>query len=279
VKKILVTGLGSYIGNSFEQYMKENHADDYMIDKVSVRNESWRKQDFSEYDCVFHVAGLAHQKETKENAQLYQEINCDLTIEIAKKAKEDGVSQFIFLSSMSVYGMNMGVINRDTKPNPKSNYGRSKLAAEQGLIDLADESFCVCILRPPMVYGKGCKGNFNAVCTMVRKLPFFPYVKNKRSMVYIDNLSSFVKLCVDEKLDGIYFPQNKEYVSTAELAQGIAFAMNKNIYLDRITGIGVIILRMFYPTAQKAFGTLVYEIEETRDYCIVDKVESIRRSV
>lgn len=279
MKRILVTGISSYIGNSFEQYIKENFSDEYIVDKISLKNEVWKEADFSKYDSIVHVAGLAHQKETKENAHLYQKINCDLTIELAKKAKAEGVPQFIFLSSMSVYGMDMGVITRDTQPQPKSNYGKSKWEAEQKIGMLSDENFCICILRPPMVYGKGCKGNFNAICSLVRILPFFPYVKNKRSMLYIDNLSAFVKLCVDETLSGLYFPQNKEYVSTVNLAMGAASAMDKKIYLDRISGMAVMVLILFYPTAQKAFGTLVYEIEETREYCVVGNEESIRRSV
>ena len=207
MKKILITGANSYIGTSFEKYIKENYPNDYCIDTVDMIDGSWRKKSFAGYDSVFHVAGIAHQKETKKNAHLYYKVNRDLAIETANKAKDDGVKQFVFLSSMSVYGMDTGVITKETTPKPKSHYGKSKLQAEQKIVPLQDKNFKVCILRPPMVYGKDCKGNFQTVVRIVKKSPVFPKANNKRSMIYIDHLSSFVNLCVRGELSGIYFPQ------------------------------------------------------------------------
>ena len=280
MKKILITGAGSYIGRSFETYMA-SFGDAYAVDTVDMLDPAWRECSFSGYDCVYHVAGIAHQKETKENAHLYGEVNRDLAIEVARKAKADGVGQFIFLSSMSVYGMDTGVITKETKPNPKSHYGTSKWEAEQGIIALADDHFRVCILRPPMVYGKGCKGNFNGVCGLVRKLPIFPRVKNQRSMVYIDNLSSFVKMCVDDGLAGVYFPQNREYVATMDMARGIAAAMNKKIRFEYLTGWAVCVLRLFYPAAKKGFGSLIYSHTEDFDfsYVVTENEQSFMNSV
>ncbi len=279
MKKILITGANSYIGTSFEKYIKENYPNDYVVDTVDMINDNWRKKSFAGYDCVFHVAGIAHQKETKENSHLYYEVNRELAIETAKKAKLDGVGQFIFLSSMSVYGMDTGVITKETNPSPKSHYGKSKWQAEQDLVPLDSDTFKVCILRPPMVYGKGCKGNFVKIKKLVEKSPIFPYVKNKRSMIHIDNLSSFVRLCVNKSSHGTFFPQNDEYVSTIDLAKNISKALNKKIYFEYITGIGVVLLRPFHPMLKKAFGTLVYDIDEAMEYCVVAKEESIKRSV
>ena len=269
MKKILITGANSYIGTSFEKYITENFADDYIVDTIDMIGDTWREKSFTGYDSVFHVAGIAHQKETKENANLYYEVNRDLAIEIAKKAKNDGVKQFIFLSSMSVYGMDVGVITRETLPNPKSHYGRSKLQAEEGINTLSDDNFKVCTLRPPMVYGKGCKGNFNKIKKLVEKFPIFPYVKNERSMIYVDNLSSFIKMAVDNSLSGLFMPQNREYVSTIDLAMGIAEGVGKKIRREYLTGVIVKILRLFYPAAKKAFGSLIYENTEVNDYSYV----------
>lgn len=156
MKKILIAGAGSYIGVSFKNYMNQ-YKNDYIVDTLDLKSKSWRKKNFSDYDVIFHVAGIAHIKETKENTELYYKVNKDLTIEVAKKAKKDKVKQFIFLSSMSVYGLEVGTITSETLPNPNTNYGKSKLMAEEALNKLSDDSFKVVILRPPMVYGEGCK--------------------------------------------------------------------------------------------------------------------------
>jgi len=281
MKRILITGANSYIGMSFEKYIKENYPDDYIVDTVDMIDVSWREKDFSGYDSVFHVAGIAHQKETNENASLYYKVNRDLAVETAEKAKRDGVKQFIFLSSMSVYGMDMGVITKETVPNPKSNYGMSKLQAEDGIKALASDTFLICMLRPPMVYGKGCRGNFQSVCKLVKKFPVFPDVNNERSMIYIDNLCAFVKLCVDRSLHGLYFPQNREYVKTTDIAKEIAETMQKKLWISGLAGAGVCIIRPFIGMAKKAFGTLIYKDTEDFDYeyCIINNMESFHLSV
>lgn len=280
MKKILITGAKSYIGVSFENYMKQ-WSDDYQVDTVDMIDGAWREKDFSIYDVVFHVAGIAHKKETKENASLYYKVNRDLVIETAKKAKEDGVKQFIFLSSMSVYGMDVGVITKSTVPSPKSNYGKSKLEAEEGLRDFASDDFKICVLRPPMVYGKGCKGNFQTVVKIVKKSPVFPKINNKRSMIYIDNLSSFVKLCVDDLLSGLYFPQNKEYVTTVDMAKCIAMQLDKKRFFSVLVGGGVAMLRPFVSVAKKGFGTLIYKDMEEFNfaYIVEDNFESFKKSI
>lgn len=258
MKKILITGANSYIGTSFDNYIKENYPDDYVVDTIDMVDGNWRKKSFAGYDCVFHVAGIAHQKETKKNALLYYQVNRDLTIETAKIAKRDGVKQFIFLSSMSVYGLDTGIITKETKPCPKSHYGKSKWEAEQEIAPLSDENFKVCVLRPPMVYGRGCKGNFQTVVKIVKKSPVFPKIKNRRSMIYIDNLSSFVEMCVSRSLEGIYFPQNRDYVSTASMAHELSRTFNKRIIMDPVTGFWVKLIRLWVPLVKKAFGSLIY---------------------
>lgn len=259
MKKILITGANSYIGTSFEKYIKENFSENYQVDTIDMIDGSWREKCFTGYDVVYHVAGIAHQKETKENAHMYYKINRDLAIEVAEKAKNDGVKQFIFLSSMSVYGMDTGIITRETKPNPKTNYGKSKLQAEEQVVSLRTETFKICVLRPPMVYGDGCKGNYNTIIKLVKKFPFFPRVNNKRSMVHISILVSFVKKAIDEELDGLFFPQDSEYANTTKLAKQIAESMGKKVYMSYIMGFAVNCLKPFSRTVKKAFGNLIYD--------------------
>ena len=280
MKKILITGANSYIGTSFEKYIKENYPEQYEIDTVDMIDGSWREKSFSGYNSVFHVAGIAHQKETKENAHLYYEINRDLAIETAKKAKTDGVPQFIFLSSMSVYGMDVGTITKDTEPSPKSNYGKSKLQAEEGILQLAEEHFKVCVLRPPMVYGNGCRGNFNFIVKFALRSPVFPKTSNKRSMIYIDNLCSFVEVLADRELFGVFFPQNRDYVRTDDMVKRSAAAIGRNVHLSPLLGSLVRLAMPFSGRIKKAFGTLIYEdMSCDLTYKTVDFEDSIKLSM
>lgn len=271
MKKILITGANSYIGTSFEEWLKK-YPDDYRVDTVGTKNEEWKEKDFSGYDVVFHVAGIAHVKETKKNAALYYKVNRDLAYEVAQKSKSCGVKQFIFLSSMSVYGMETGIIYRDTIPNPKNNYGKSKLQAEKLIELLQDEEFLVSILRPPMVYGKGCKGNYARLAKLAVKVPMFPNIENERSMIYIDNLSEFVRLLIDNGDSGMFFPQNEEYVCTSEMVKIIAEVYGKKIKFTRVFNPIIKMLGIKIELINKVFGNLVYDKSvssyENSNYCI-----------
>ncbi len=261
MKRVLITGANSYIGTSFEKYMQEHYPDELQIDTVDLVDGSWREKDFSGYDVVLHVAAVVHKKETKENAELYYAVNCDLAVEVAKKAKAENVKQFIFLSTMSVYGMLKGRITKDTIPNPKNNYGKAKLQAETIIKGLECGAFKVCILRPPMIYGKGCKGNYQTLRKFALKMKLFPYVKNERSMLYIDNLSEFMRLIILNEENGTFFPQNGEYTNTSEMVKMIAAAHGKKLHLVKGFGWAVKFLGLFTRLVKKAFGSLTYDKE------------------
>jgi UDP-glucose 4-epimerase len=285
MKKILITGANSYIGTSFENYIKKNYPEDFLVDTVDMRDGSWKEKSFSDYDAIFHVAGVAHIKETKDNAEVYYKINRDLVIDVATKAKDDGVKQIVFLSSMSVYGLTKGTITKDTVPAPKSNYGKSKLQAEQELLKMEDKIFKICVLRPPMVYGNGCKGNYQTLRKLALKLPFFPYVKNERSMIYIDNLSEFVRLMIVNEESGVFFPQNEEYTNTSEMVKLIAEANGKKIHLVKGFTWALKILSLFTGLVNKAFGSLTYdkEMSEYREMynstCLKKSVECTEKNL
>lgn len=270
MKRILITGANSYIGNAFSEYINK-YPDEYQVSTIDMTASTWRENDFSKYDVVFHVAGIAHTKETKQNEKLFYLVNRDLAIETARKAKSEGVKQFVFMSSMSVYGLEMGKISKATLPNPKSNYGKSKLQAEQSITELDDQLFKVVILRPPMVYGEGCKGNYQKVIKIVECSPVFPRVNNKRSQIHVDNLISFVKLAIDNELQGVFFPQNKEYNNIRTMAEQIAKAKGKKIYFSYLLGWLVVLLRPFFSVLRKAFGDLIYVDTDEFDfaYCRV----------
>jgi UDP-glucose 4-epimerase len=253
--------------------------DKYKVDTVDMKDGSWKEKDFSEYDVVFHVAGIAHIKETSDNQDLYYKVNRDLAYETAQKAKQDGVEQFIFLSSMSVYGIENGVIDKNTPLQPNSAYGKSKIEAEELINKLQDNSFTVSTLRPPMVYGKGCRGNYPRLASLALKTPIFPKVDNKRSMIYIDNLSEFVKQLIDNRSSGLFFPQNAEYVNTSEMVRLIAEAHGKQIVMTKLFNPLLRLLNV--STVNKVFGDLVYDLsmsEYESNYRVCGFGESIEKT-
>ena len=279
-KRVLVTGKNSYIGTAFKEYI-ENISNDYIIETIDTYNFDNASYNFRGCDAVICVAGIVHIKETRKNKEMYYKINSDLPLKIAAKAKSDGVKQFIFLSTMSVYGKTSGIITPDTVPTPNSNYGKSKLQAENMLLSLENNFFKIVIIRPPMVYGKNCKGNFQTVVKLVKALPIFPKIKNRRSMIYIENLCEFMRLCIEEERAGLFFPQNKEYVETSKMAEIIAEKLNKKVFLSRILGFAVYLIRPFVKIANKAFGNLIYQETEkdNYNYCVIDEIDSFKKSV
>lgn len=274
--RILITGANSYIGDSFENYINQ-YSSEYKVDTVDMVGEAWKDKDFSSYDVVFHVAGIAHIKETAENAHLYYEVNRNLSFEVAKKAQNSGVGQFIFLSSMSVYGIDKGTINKETVPNPKSHYGKSKLQAEQRIQKLSDDKFKVAILRPPMVYGKGCKGNYQRLRKFALKSPIFPSLENQRSMIYIGNLCEFVRLTIENENTGIFCPQNSEYVCTYDMVKLIAY--NNGNKIKGVKVFNPLIKILPISLINKIFGDLVYEQFDVVDnYGLEDSIKLTEKS-
>lgn len=285
MKQILITGANSYIGVSVEHYLSQ-WPEQYRVDTIDMVDGSWREQSFRGYDAVLHVAGLVHQPQTKNfpaQAEAYDRINHQLAVETARKAKVEGVSQFIFLSSASVYGLEAPVaelvmIKKDTPLNPTDYYGISKKKAEEGIRLLQDAQFKVAILRPPMIYGKGCKGNYQTMAKLARTLPVFPWVDNQRSMLYIENLAEFIRLLIDDGAEGIFCPQNNEYVNTSDMVNLIAHANGKGILLIRGFSWAIKLLRPVTGIVDKAFGSLCYDVElssYSKDYCVKNLQESV----
>lgn len=240
-KRVLITGAGSYIGQSFLDYAKKYYPENFEIDELDMVGDAWRECDFSNYDIVYHVAGIAHadvgnvSEETKEK---YYAVNTDLTVEVAQKAKAEKVKEFIFMSSMIVYGESAPygkkkVIDEHTVPAPANFYGDSKLQADVAVRELADDSFKVIVLRPPMIYGRGSKGNYPVLAKLAKKLPVFPNVDNERSMLYIENLCEFlcqVMLVEQIKQNAtVLIPQNAEWTNTSVMVEEIAKVSGKRI--------------------------------------------------
>ena len=258
MKKILITGANSYIGTSFEKWVLQ-YPDKYSVNTTDLRDDNWKEKSFKGYDVVFHVAAIVHVKENDE--EKYYKVNRDLAIEVAEKANAEGVKQFIFLSTMGVYGTETGYITKDTVPMPKTPYARSKYEAEQHLLEMCADDFNIAILRPPIVYGKDCRGNYPRLANMALKLPIFPDIANERSMIYIDNLSEFIRLLIDRCAGGLHFPQNKDYVNTTELVRLIAKVHGKKMKVTKSFNWGITIGLKLIETFRKVFGSFVYDKE------------------
>ncbi|MCB2312022.1 NAD-dependent epimerase/dehydratase family protein [Clostridium tagluense] len=282
MKKILITGADSYIGTSFEKWVKK-WPEDYSVETVGMVDGTWKEKDFSVYDVVFHVAGIAHVSTDTKMEDLYYKVNRDLTIETAKKAKTEGVKQFIFMSSIIVYGdsshiNHKRVIDKNTVPTPSNFYGNSKLQAEEGIMPLMDDKFNVVVVRPPMIYGKGSKGNYPKLAKMAQKLPLFPDVDNERSMLHIENLCEFIRLVVKNEESGLFFPQNREYVKTAEMVRLVAEAHGKKLKITKVFNPALRVMGNFVGVVNKAFGNLVYE-KSMSDYKENYRVGDLRESI
>lgn len=281
--KVLITGAGSYVGESVRKYILSTSSD-FEIDAVDTMGDNWKKADYSQYAVVYHVAGIAHVNADPKMEPLYYKVNRDLTIAVAEHAKAAGVKQFIFMSSQIVFhesqSLKSEVLTKDTKENPNGFYGDSKLQAEIGLHKLEDENFKVCILRPCMIYGPNAKGNFPRLAKLAMKVPFFPYWHNKRSMLYIDNLAEFVKQAMLRGLSGTFYPQNKEQADTVEIIRFFAKQAGHKVWISRIFNPFVWLGSFVLQPINKMFATYYYAPSMSKmdfDYQLVSFEESLKR--
>lgn len=293
MKKVLITGANSYIGTSFEKYVAEHYPNQLSITIIDMLDGRWRNKGFSPYDIIYHVAGIAHVdvgNVSEEVKAKYYAINTDLAIETCKKSKAEGVEQFVFMSSAIVYGESAPygkkkVITKETIPSPANFYGDSKWQADMGVRELESDEFVVCVLRPPMIYGRGSKGNYPTLSKMAKKLPVFPDCKNERSMLYIENLCEFLAQVMIRGCGGVYWPQNAEYSRTSELVKMIGEVSGHKVRVSKAfnwgVGLASHIPGKISGLANKAFGNMSYDQSMSQydfKYQIVSLKESIVRT-
>lgn len=282
MKRILITGANSFVGTNIEKWLIRE-PEQFQVDTVDTMNEAWKKADFTKYDVVFHVAGIAHVNPKLEMAPLYYKVNRDLTIEIANWAKEHGVKQFIYMSSKIVYHASKSLkgdwVRKDTKPDPNDFYGDSKLQAERGLKGLQCNTFKVAIIRPPMIYGPGNKGNLPRLGWLAQKTPVFPAWHNKRSMLHVVNLAEFVKQITVREMSGTFFPQNAEYADTVEIVRLFAKEHGHKVWISRLFNPLVWLGAKFLPAIPKMFSDSYYVQEMSKmdfDYQVISFEESLK---
>ena len=285
MKKVLITGAGSYVGESARKYILAKDSS-FQIDTVDTMGDNWKKADYSQYEVVFHVAGIAHVNADPKMEPLYYKVNRDLTIEVARHAQEAGMKQFIFMSSQIVFhesqSLKTEMLTAETKPNPNGFYGDSKLQAENGLKALRAEGgeMKICILRPCMIYGPNAKGNFPRLAKLACKTPIFPAWHNKRSMLYIDNLAEFVLQAMERELEGTFYPQNRELADTVEIIRFFSREAGHKVWITKLFNPFVWLGSFVLQPINKMFATYYYDPEMSRmefDYQLVSFEESLKR--
>lgn len=286
--KVLITGKGSYIGRNIKAWLENTGA--FIVDELDVENPNWINYDFRPYDTVIHVAAIVHKKSKQIPWSTYYKVNTILPYKVAKKARESLVEQFIFLSTMAVYGESKrlplgNVINEKTPLNPKTYYGKSKLEAEIRLEKLNRQNFKVSIVRPPNIYGYGCPGNYiNSFVKLVELTPVIPiiYTDCKQSFMYIDNLSRFIYQLMNDRRAGIFHPQDGEGISTFTLFSEIASLIHKDVLYSFTLGK---VIGCFHkmPIVIKIFGGVSYSNSLSNrpynNYSRVDFKNALRKTI
>lgn len=284
MKKVLLIGVGGYVGGRFKEYMKRYP--DYEISEVSSMNREWDKISFKGFDAVYNVSGLAHANARQGTEEQYYAVNGQLPIDVATKAKKEGVPIFIQMSSMIVYG-NMSplgkqkIITKETIPASPTIYGKSKMIAENGLHNLEDIKFQVAIIRPPLIYSENARDNFPKLVFFAKTMPLFPDLKNQQSMLYVDNLCELVHLIIDNNQGGTYYPQQEAYIETSKIVGDIAKAVGNHMWQTKIFNPFLRLLSKNIVIMQKAFGSITYDMNISNHfegkYRVVSYEESIAR--
>ncbi|WP_394405149.1 sugar nucleotide-binding protein [Streptococcus sp. 20-1249] len=275
MKKVLITGKNSFLGRTIISQLQRSG--DFEVQELDVKDDNWKKCDFSSFDVVINVAGIAHVNAKTIDSSLYYKVNHELSNDIAIKAVESGVGQLIYLSSMSVYGERTGRITVETQPNPTNHYGKSKLLAENFLNRNIKNKLNLVILRPPMIYGKNCPGNYTKLVDFMKKVSVFPKVSNQRSMLYSGNLAIFIENIINREASGLFYPQNKEYVNTYNMVKTVLSINGKQVIslpnffctFSAIRNVGIF---------KKIIGDFYYDCPNPYSENFLDFNESIRET-
>lgn len=233
--QLLITGANGFVGNILQtKLLQYNHNFTRLVRDVYLPDLQ-----YITFNCLIHLAGRAHvMHDTAQDVyQAYKEVNVDYTLKVAKHAHELGVKRFVFLSSIKVNGEHTSTpFNEENLPNPQDAYGKTKFEAEEALkaFCLANEMEYV-IIRPPLIYGPGVKGNFKTLIRLCqRPIPLpFGRVENLRSFVNLDNLCSFILLCCQHPnaANQTFLISDDEDVSTTALITSIKQALGKQPWL------------------------------------------------
>ena len=268
-KTLMITGASGFIGSNFI----ERYKDKYKIIPIDLLKVKPEELNIEKVDCVLHLAALVHQM-NEVPREKYFEVNTELTKRMAEESKKQGVKHFIFYSTVKVYGYDGElynhniILNEKSLCNPRNDpYGESKWEAEKILKNLEEENFKVGIIRPPMVYGKGVKGNMERLIKLIKKIPILPfnYTKNRRSLVNIENLMYLTSLVIDKEGQGVFLPLDEKNLSLKEIFEGIEKSYGlKRINIPLIQPFFWILTKLKPNIMIRLYGSLQFENKETR---------------
>jgi len=260
---ILITGKNSFVGRNFIKYSRYKK-----VDEISLIENYPEEIEFDKYDVVLHLVAIVHQTRKIPEAE-YFKINKELCVNTALQAKKAGVKQFVFLSTVKVYGKfspKNRIWNEESVCEPDDSYGKSKYAAEQALKELEDEHFTVSVVRTPLVYGEDVRANMLSLIKLVENYSFLPLGKidNRRSFTAVQNLVAFIDRIIEKKASGVFIAKDARDLSTSELVEYIAKYMEKSVRLIAIPGFLIKLSKMVYSKIfDRLYGSFYLENAKT----------------
>ncbi len=262
MKTIAVTGSTGFVGKRLMVYNSEK----FHLQPINLRDTPVNAINLLDVDVVLHLAGKAHQMEPIDD-KVYFDVNYELTKQLADKALLQGIKQFIYISSTKVYGDDINEMLDEHSPClPVDAYGASKLKAEQYLQSLQSDNFKIAIIRPPLVYGPGVKGNMIRLLQLADKnfpLPFGK-IDNARSMVFIDNLVELINTIIDKEATGVFIAGDDLPVSTSRLLALIKSSLGNTSGLISIPAFARTIIKRLKPALYiRLFGSFVVSNTDT----------------
>ena len=262
--KVLITGTNSFVGTNFRKFSKFKDSEE-----ISLHKNNPEDIDFSKYDVVLHLAAIVHQSGRIDETEYFR-VNRDLCLEVALASKKAGIRQFVFLSTLKVYGtLTSGSDPRNELSvcTPDDSYGRSKYAAECGLKKLEDKDFTVSIIRTPLVYGDGVKANMINLVKLVDYLPILPLdkINNKRNFIFAENLIGFIDRIIEKRASGIFIAMDDKSISTSDLIRYISKSLGKRSLFIRMPEMLYKICFRFFPdTMDRLFYSLDFDNSITK---------------
>lgn len=261
--KVLITGANSFVGSNYKKYSKNS-----VIEEISLFDHNPANIEFGKYDVVLHLVAIVHQSK-KISESKYFEINKELCLQTAINAKNAGIKQFVFLSTVKVYGRyqpGKGSWNESSVCDPEDGYGKSKYAAEVALKELDDNNFTVSIVRTPLVYGEDVKANMRSIIKLVERFSILPLgkINNKRSFTSIENLVAFIDRIIEKRASGVFIAKDEEALSTTELVNFISESLGKKLILITIPKFIINLVTFIYPRIfDRLYGSFEMENSQT----------------